>query len=210
MEYEERSYVLYKGSPGGAPDAEHRLASNEYCPNASSCLFVRSDQTCMYDREHPNNGAGHPLTATHMYQGTRDGQNLVAATLGNMYKSTGPDSPPLIYEPFSTNRHPLPSQEPLILHRSLLAPSYAYSKSHTSDLGGLVLVVVVDAGVPEEGLVAVSPGEVLGPDVLVGVLDALLERGHVAPVLPVLVPEVVGVVAREDDAGGDTTVRRRG
>jgi hypothetical protein len=77
-------------------------------------------------------------------------------------------------------------------------------------LGGLVLVVVVDVFVPEEGLVAVSPGEVLGPDVLVGVLDALLERGHVAPVLPVLVPEVVGVVAREDDAGGDTTVRRRG
>lgn len=42
-------------------------------------------------------------------------------------------------------------------------------------------------------LIAVSPGEVLSSDVLVGVLDALLQRRHVRPVLPVLLPEDPGV-----------------
>jgi len=55
-------------------------------------------------------------------------------------------------------------------------------------------------------LVSITPGEVLSPDVLVRVLDALLERGHVRPMLPMLVPEVVGVEAGEDDGGGDTAV----
>jgi hypothetical protein len=51
-------------------------------------------------------------------------------------------------------------------------------------------------------LVTVSPGEVLRPDVLVGVLDALLEGREVLPVLPMLGPEVVGVDAG-DQEGGD-------
>ena len=55
-------------------------------------------------------------------------------------------------------------------------------------------------------LVTVAPGEVAGADVLVGVLDALLERGHVRPVLPMLVPEVVGVQAGEEEGGRDGTV----
>lgn len=63
--------------------------------------------------------------------------------------------------------------------------------------------MVVDRVVPEEGLVAVAPGEVLGADVLVGVLDALLERRHVLPVLPVLRPQVPGVQAREDEGRRD-------
>ena len=55
-------------------------------------------------------------------------------------------------------------------------------------------------------LVTVSPEEVLGADVLVGVLDALLQRGHVRPVLPVLVPQVVRIdtgtnQARDSRAG---------
>lgn len=66
--------------------------------------------------------------------------------------------------------------------------------------------MVVDRVVPEQGLVAVAPGVVLGADVLVGVLDALLEGGHVRPVLPVLRPEVVGVGAGEDQAGDDAAV----
>ncbi len=52
-------------------------------------------------------------------------------------------------------------------------------------------------------LVTVTEREVAGADVLVGVLDALLKRGHVRPVLPMLVPEVVGVQAGEDESGGD-------
>jgi hypothetical protein len=56
-------------------------------------------------------------------------------------------------------------------------------------------------------LVTVAPREVAGADVLEGVLDALLEGGHVRPVLPMLVPEVVGVGAGEDEAGGDAAVR---
>lgn len=55
-------------------------------------------------------------------------------------------------------------------------------------------------------LITISPGVVLHPEVLVGVLGTLLERGHVLPVLPVLIPEVPGVDtgkqhARNDSAG---------
>ena len=93
-------------------------------------------------------------------------------------------------------------------------------------LGGLVLVVVVDRVVPatiahhvsypsllpmpvydhvcsdlQEGLATITPGEVLGADVLVGVLGTLLQRRHVGPVLPMLVPENPGVVAGKDKEG---------
>ena len=87
-----------------------------------------------------------------------------------------------------------------------------------SDL--LVLLVVVDLGVPEEGLrkdqlavnvqwmltdkthlVTVSPEVVLGPDVLEGVLGLVLKSGAVGDVLPVLGPEPVGVDTGEDDGG---------
>ena len=55
-------------------------------------------------------------------------------------------------------------------------------------------------------LVTVAPREVAGADVLVGVLDTLLEGGHVRPVLPMLVPEVVGVEAGEEEGRGDAAV----
>lgn len=54
-------------------------------------------------------------------------------------------------------------------------------------------------------LVAVSPEEVLGPNVLVRVLNTFLERGLVRPVLPMLCPQTVGVDAAEDN-GGDHNV----
>ena len=47
----------------------------------------------------------------------------------------------------------------------------------------------------EAYLVTVAPGEVPHADVLVGVLDTLLQGREVGPVLPVLVPQVVGVDA---------------
>jgi hypothetical protein len=56
-------------------------------------------------------------------------------------------------------------------------------------------------------LVTVTPGEVLHTDVLVGVLGALLQRRHVVPVLPVLVPQVVGVKATADQAGDNSAVQ---
>ncbi len=55
----------------------------------------------------------------------------------------------------------------------------------------------------QEGLVSVAPGEVLGADVLVRVLGALLKRGEMGPVLPMLVPEVIGVQAGDEKAGDD-------
>lgn len=58
----------------------------------------------------------------------------------------------------------------------------------------------------ESYLVTVTPLVVLGADVLVSILGALLQSRHVAPVLPVIVPQVVGVGAGGNDARGDTTV----
>lgn len=55
-------------------------------------------------------------------------------------------------------------------------------------------------------LITVSPRVVLHTDVLIGILGALLKRGHVLPVLPMLVPEVVGVDAAADQAGDDGAV----
>jgi len=60
----------------------------------------------------------------------------------------------------------------------------------------------------EPYLVTIAPREVAGADVLEGVLDALLQRGHVRPVLPMLSPEVVSVEAGEEEgrdaAAGET------
>ena len=52
----------------------------------------------------------------------------------------------------------------------------------------------------QKGLVAVTPEEVLGANVLVRVLGTLLERRHVGPVLPVLLVEVVRVDGGDDQA----------
>lgn len=64
--------------------------------------------------------------------------------------------------------------------------------------------MIVDLVVPEQSLVTVTPLEVLGSNVLVGILSAILQRGHVAPVLPVLVPQVVGIGAGGNEAGSNT------
>lgn len=56
----------------------------------------------------------------------------------------------------------------------------------------------------ETHLVTITPGVVLGTDVLVGVLGALLKRRHVVPVLPVLIPQVVGIEAATNQAGNDS------
>lgn len=52
-------------------------------------------------------------------------------------------------------------------------------------------------------LVAITPLVVLGADVLVRILGALLQRRHVVPVVPVLVPEPVGVGTRQGEGGDD-------
>jgi hypothetical protein len=56
-------------------------------------------------------------------------------------------------------------------------------------------------GYVQQRLIPITPGIILGPDVLIGILDALLQGRHVLPVLPMLVPEIPGVDAGEDDAG---------
>jgi len=47
-------------------------------------------------------------------------------------------------------------------------------------------------------LVTISPKEVPGPDVLVGVFDSLFQRRHVAPVLPMLVPQILRIDRAQD------------
>lgn len=93
------------------------------------------------------------------------------------------------------------------------------------EYSSLVLLVVVDLIVPavalvispdfsftrslrdlQSGLVAVTPEEVLGADVLVRVLGALLERREVRPVLPMLIPKVVGVDRGQSESGDDGAV----
>jgi len=49
-------------------------------------------------------------------------------------------------------------------------------------------------------LVSVAPEEVLGADVLVRILSSLLQRRQVRPVLPMLVPQDIGVQASNDQA----------
>lgn len=52
-------------------------------------------------------------------------------------------------------------------------------------------------------LVTIAPRIVAGADVLIGVLNTLLERRQVRPVLPVLVPEVVCIKAGKEKGRGD-------
>ena len=56
----------------------------------------------------------------------------------------------------------------------------------------------------QQGLVAISPLEVLGSDVLVRVFGALLQGGHVAPVLPVVLPQDPGVGASSNQEDRNT------
>ena len=68
--------------------------------------------------------------------------------------------------------------------------------------------MVVDLVVPESSLVTIAPREVLGADVLVGVLDALLKRRKVVPVLPVFIPEVVRVDTGKDQGRNNSVDRQ--
>ena len=51
----------------------------------------------------------------------------------------------------------------------------------------------------QQSLATITPRVVLGADVLVGVLGALLQRRHVRPVVPMFVPEDIGVGTGEDE-----------
>ena len=75
-----------------------------------------------------------------------------------------------------------------------------------SHLGRLVLVVVVDLLVPEKSLVSIPPEEVLCPDVLVWVFDSFLQGWEMAPVFPMLIPEVLGVDTSKDETGDNHAV----
>lgn len=58
----------------------------------------------------------------------------------------------------------------------------------------------------QKGLVAISPLEVLGSDVLVRVLGALLQGRHVLPVLPVIVPQNPCVDASGNQSDRNTAI----
>jgi hypothetical protein len=58
----------------------------------------------------------------------------------------------------------------------------------------------------QEALISITPEKVLGANILVRVFWPLWERRHVLPVLPMLVPEVVGVDTTEEEEWGDTAV----
>jgi hypothetical protein len=77
----------------------------------------------------------------------------------------------------------------------------------TRELGSLILVVVVDLVVPEQGLVPIAPAEVPGSNVLVRVLDALLQWWQMRPMLPMLVPQVVCIDSGKNEARDHTAMR---
>jgi hypothetical protein len=58
--------------------------------------------------------------------------------------------------------------------------------------------MIINLVIPKQRLITISPKEIPGADVLVRILDAFFQWGHVFPVLPMLVPEVPGVDAGED------------
>lgn len=83
-------------------------------------------------------------------------------------------------------------------------PAASNCLAHSLSL--LVFVVIVDLVIPEHRLITIAPEEVLRSDVLIRVFDSLLQRRHVLPVLPMLIPQVPGVDASEDEAGDDDAV----
>ena len=106
------------------------------------------------------------------------------------------------------------------LHRELALPkvrqemdlvsanvSVLGSSEDTDNLQGSLIIVsrvhFNQLGVSTH-LVTIAPLVVLGADVLVRVLNTLLQRRQVAPVLPMLIPEPVGIGASEDEAGSNT------
>ena len=66
--------------------------------------------------------------------------------------------------------------------------------------------MIIHLIIPESRLIPISPKEVLRPDVLIRILDSLFQGREMAPVLPMLAPQVVGVDAAEDQAGDDDAV----
>jgi len=52
-------------------------------------------------------------------------------------------------------------------------------------------------------LVTISPKEVPRPYVLIWILNPLLQRRQVLPMLPMLPPQIPGIDAAEDEAGND-------
>ena len=56
-------------------------------------------------------------------------------------------------------------------------------------------------------LIAISPEEVPCPNVLIRIFNSLLQRRQVAPVLPMLVPQIPRIDATEDEARYDYAAR---
>lgn len=61
------------------------------------------------------------------------------------------------------------------------------------------------SGKKKTDLVSISPKVVLGPNVLVRIFDAILEGRLVLPVLPMLIPEVIGVDRCNNQGGRNDT-----
>jgi hypothetical protein len=55
----------------------------------------------------------------------------------------------------------------------------------------------------QQRLVAIAPEKVLGANILVRILGPLFQRRHMLPVLPMLVPQIVGVEAGDGEGGDD-------
>jgi hypothetical protein len=49
-------------------------------------------------------------------------------------------------------------------------------------------------------LISISPEEVLRPNVLIRIFNSLFQRRQVAPVLPMLVPQIPRIDTTEDEA----------
>jgi len=70
-----------------------------------------------------------------------------------------------------------------------------------SCLALLVLLVVVNLRVPEQGLVSITPEKVLSSYILVWVFRSVLQRRQMLPMAPMLIPKIVRVDASNEEAG---------
>jgi len=85
-----------------------------------------------------------------------------------------------------------------ISSRTILIPPSPYQTHSTAS--NLILFVVVCLVIPEKSLVPVTPEEILASDVLVWIFWSLLQRRHVLPMRPMLMPKVVGIDRCNDKA----------
>jgi len=89
---------------------------------------------------------------------------------------------------------------PLLAQSIALYPVICFPTSVSFRLRLFRRLVMVDAGVPEESLIAVSPEVILCSYVLIAVLWPVLQWLKVLPVGPMLSPQLIGICTGDQQA----------